>query len=118
MHLSHIDEELETWYQHFDFDERVDTTVPAGAATCARGTQTVPQAPARRRESRAESRELRSASDRSATARRSRPPRACRPDIVAADGTVYRKGTAIPHRADFNTLDNPFFWSVDPSATG
>ena len=21
---------------------------------------------------------------------------------------------AIPHRADFNTLDNPFFWSADP----
>ena len=26
------------------------------------------------------------------------------------DGTVYLKGTAIPQRADFNTLDNPFFW--------
>ena len=40
-------------------------------------------------------------------------------DVVAPDGTVYRKGTAIPQRADFNTLDNPFFWSahgrVDPT---
>jgi hypothetical protein len=25
----------------------------------------------------------------------------------------YPKGTAIPHRADFNTLDNPFAWSSD-----
>jgi hypothetical protein len=32
-------------------------------------------------------------------------------DYVAADGTVYKKGTAIPQRADFNTLDNPFDWS-------
>ena len=32
-------------------------------------------------------------------------------DYVAADGTVYEKGTAIPQRADFNTLDNPFDWS-------
>jgi hypothetical protein len=31
-------------------------------------------------------------------------------DVVGPDGTVYRKGTAIPQRADFNTLDNPFFW--------
>jgi hypothetical protein len=35
-------------------------------------------------------------------------------DVVGADGVVYRKGTAIPQRADFNTLDNPFFWSADP----
>jgi len=32
-------------------------------------------------------------------------------DVVAADGTVFLKGTAIPVRADFNTLDNPFDWS-------
>src|SRR5207247_8493292 len=34
-------------------------------------------------------------------------------DVVADDGTVYRKGTAVPQRADFNTLDNPFFWTAD-----
>jgi hypothetical protein len=39
-------------------------------------------------------------------------------DHVAVDGTLYRKGTAIPHRADFNTLDNPFFWSVNPRGDG
>jgi hypothetical protein len=26
----------------------------------------------------------------------------------------YRAGTAIPQRADFNTLDNPFFYSANP----
>jgi hypothetical protein len=36
-------------------------------------------------------------------------------DIVGHDGTVYRKGTAVPQRADFNTLDNPFTWSAHPS---
>jgi hypothetical protein len=35
-------------------------------------------------------------------------------DVVGADGTRYPKGTAVPHRADFNTLDNPFFWSATP----
>ena len=42
----------------------------------------------------------------------------CSRDVVAADGTVYRQGTAIPQRADFNTLDNPFFWSVSPDRDG
>jgi hypothetical protein len=32
-------------------------------------------------------------------------------DHVGEDGTVFVKGTAIPVRADFNTLDNPFAWS-------
>jgi hypothetical protein len=31
---------------------------------------------------------------------------------------LYRKGTAIPQRADFNTLDNPFFWSATPEVDG
>ena len=32
---------------------------------------------------------------------------------VGPDGTVYPAGIAIPQRADFNTLDNPFAWSAD-----
>jgi hypothetical protein len=35
-------------------------------------------------------------------------------NVRGADGTLYRKGTAVPQRVDFNTLDNPFFWTVDP----
>jgi hypothetical protein len=38
--------------------------------------------------------------------------------VRGADGTLYKKGTAIPQRADFNTLDNPFFWSVQPERDG
>ena len=34
---------------------------------------------------------------------------------VGRSGAVYGPGTAIPHRADFNTLDNPFFWSAHPA---
>src|SRR5262245_65280598 len=33
-------------------------------------------------------------------------------DVVGPDGTHYARGTAVPHRADFNTLDNPFFWTA------
>src|SRR5262249_59683833 len=34
---------------------------------------------------------------------------------IGPDGTRYPKGTAIPIRADFNTLDNPFEFSDQPS---
>src|SRR5204862_5320742 len=37
---------------------------------------------------------------------------------VGTRGAIYAPGTAIPHRADFNTLDNPFFWSIDPVRDG
>lgn len=33
-------------------------------------------------------------------------------------GTVYPAGTAIPQRADFNSLDNPFFYSSNPAQDG
>ncbi len=39
-------------------------------------------------------------------------------DVVGADEMRYPKGTAVPQRADFNTLDNPFHWSVDPVQDG
>ena len=35
-------------------------------------------------------------------------------DLRGSDGTLYTKGTAIPVRADFTTLDNPFVWSARP----
>ena len=38
--------------------------------------------------------------------------------VVGPDGTVYPKGAAIPQRADFNTLDNPFSWSKTPQRDG
>jgi len=37
---------------------------------------------------------------------------------VVAEGVVYPKGTAIPIRADFNTLDNPFAWSERTDEVG
>ena len=39
-------------------------------------------------------------------------------DVRGPDGTVYKRGTAIPQRADFNTLDNPFAWSSRPERDG
>jgi hypothetical protein len=113
MHLSHIAEDLEAWYLNFDFDERVTTVFRPGMKNVRQGAQTIPQRP----------------QDVSSTARVAdqfkltgrfghsasiQPTSRLQQDHVADDGTVYPKGTSIPQRADFNTLDNPFAWTATP----
>ncbi len=75
MHLSHIHEDLEAWYLNFDFDERVATAFRPNLSV-KQDTQTVPQGPkdvsTERRRARATTR----ARGESATAQRSRRPRA------------------------------------------
>ena len=108
MHVSHIFEDLEAWYLNFDFRERVETAFRPTQPGVREGTTTLPQRGADtvrgvERDFRTQGRIGHS----SAIQTSSRLQR----DYVAADGTVYKRGTAIPQRADFNTLDNPFDWS-------
>jgi hypothetical protein len=112
MHVSHIREDLENWYLNFDFRERVDTVFRPNQPA-KEGTQTVPQPPARVADVRRVTRDYHrfGAIGHSASIQ---PTSRLDRNVVGSDGTVYRKGTAVPHRADFNTLDNPFFWSADP----
>jgi hypothetical protein len=112
MHLSHIAEDLEAWYLNFDFRERVDTVFRPGLEV-REGTQTVRQAPADVATDAAVRRDF-DASGRIGHSGSIQPASRLQRDIVGDDGTVYRKGTAVPQRADFNTLDNPFFWSSRP----
>jgi hypothetical protein len=115
MHLSHIQEDLETWYLNFDFDERVTTAfrpnldVPQDTQTVPQGPKDVSSAADVRRDYRSSSRIGHSASIQTT----SRLQHA----VLAADGTVYPKGAAVPVRADFNTLDNPFSWSARADET-
>ncbi|HEY3544060.1 MAG TPA: twin-arginine translocation signal domain-containing protein [Gaiellaceae bacterium] len=113
MHLSHISEDLEAWYLNFDFGERVLTAFAPGQKA-KRDQQTVPQGP----------RDIHDAAQLSRSFGKTRrfghsasiqPTSRLQQDHVGPDGTVYPKGTAIPQRADFNTLDNPFFFSADPA---
>jgi hypothetical protein len=112
MHLSHITEDLEAWYLNFAFAERVDTVFRPHLHVKP-GTQTVPQGPG----------DVATSADVVRDYRRSgaighsqaiQPSSRLQADYLGEDGTLYKKGTAIPQRADFNTLDHPFFWSVDP----
>lgn len=116
MHLSHLGEQLDAWYQLFDYRQRVDTMFRPRLDVAA-GTQTVRQAPA----------DVATVSQISGDYRRERTighsaaiqtASRLQADHVGEDGTVYPKGTAVPQRADFNTLDNPFFWSADPRRDG
>jgi hypothetical protein len=110
MHLSHIHEDLESWYLNFAFDERVATAfrpnlnVRPGTQTVRQGPQDVSDVAKVRSDYRASGRIGHSAAIQTT----SRLPR----DVHGPDGTVYPKGSAIPVRADFNTLDNPFMWSA------
>src|SRR4029453_15439070 len=105
--LSPLFEDLAAWYQVFDLQERLDTTFRPGLAASAE-TQTVAQGP-------------KDVQDEGDVRRDYGPPRRIGPsgpaqpasrlprDVVGPDATRYPKGTAVPQRADFNTLDNPFF---------
>jgi len=113
MALSHIDEDLETWYLNFDFREQVATVFRPGALKVREGTQTVRQGPDDVSSERDVERQFRTYG-RVGHSSAMQPTSRLQRDHVAEDGTVYRKGTAIPHRADFNTLDNPFAWTATP----
>jgi hypothetical protein len=116
LHLSHIYEDLEAWYLDFDFRERVDTTFrPRLAAD--EGAQTLAQRP---EDSVAELDVAEDFRRFGAIGHGSsiQPTSRLQMDIRGADGRLYRKGQAIPLRADFNTLDNPFFWTADPERDG
>jgi hypothetical protein len=116
MHLSHITEDLEGWYINFDFAERAATAfrpgldVKPGAMTVRQGPQDVASATENAADYHRDGRIGHSSAIQTASR--------LQYDVLGADGTLYQKGTAIPQRADFNTLDNPFFWSATPDRDG
>ena len=110
MHLSHLFEDLAAWYLIFDFQSRVDTMFRPGldvrpeTKTVAQGPNDV-QTQAEVGRDYARYRQIGHSGSIQPASRLER-------EVVGADGTRYAKGTAVPQRADFNTLDNPFFWSA------
>jgi hypothetical protein len=113
MHLSHISEDLEAWYLNFDFGERVVTAFAPGQRAKP-NQQTVPQGPKDIHDA-VQMRQTFERTGRFGHSASIQPTSRLQQDHVGPDGTVYPKGTAVPQRADFNTLDNPFFFSADPA---
>jgi hypothetical protein len=114
MHVSHISEDLEAWYVNFTFQQRVDTAFRPHLDV-KDGTQTVRQAPRDVASPRMVARDYETAKTIGHSASIQTSSR-LQHDYVAEDGAVYRKGIAIPHRADFNTLDNPFFFPTEAAS--
>lgn len=114
MHVSHIFEDLEAWFLNFDFGERVttmirpETRVPQGTMTIAQNLEDAASVDDVKGDAKRHGAFGHSASIQ--------PASRLQEDIVGNDDTPYPKGTPIPQRADFDTLDNPFFWSANPKA--
>ena len=116
MHLSHIHEDVEAWYLNFDFDERVATAFKPGLQV-KQNAQTVKQGPKEVSTETDVHRDFKRSGQIGHSASIQTTSRLDR-DVVAHDGTVFPKGTAVPIRADFNTLDNPFAWSEQADEIG
>jgi len=116
MHLSHMFEDLASWYQTFDHQARVDTTFRPGLEV-PQTVQTVPQGPDDTQTAAEVERDY-AEHRRIGHSGSIQPASRLLTDVVGPDGTRYPKGTAVPQRADFNTLDNPFAWSADPARDG
>jgi hypothetical protein len=109
MHLSHIREDVEAWYINFEYDERVSTAFRPNLRV-KQDTQTVPQGPNQVSTAGDVHRQYRETGSIGHSASIQTTSR-LREDTLGSDGVLYPKGAAIPVRADFNTLDNPFHWS-------
>jgi hypothetical protein len=117
MHVSHIAEDLEAWYLDFDFDERVLTAFSPALRPPRPNAQTIAQGPKDAADAAALARTFHT-SGRFGHSGSIQPTSRLQQDVRGPDGTLYPKGTAIPQRADFNTLDNPFAWTADPRRDG
>jgi len=110
MHLSHLHENLNAWYLNFDHRDQVDAMFRPGLSVKP-GARTIDQPPSgieTAAEVRADYRRHRRIGHAGSMQTASRLHRT----VTGPDGTVYPQGTAVPQRADFNTLDNPFAWSA------
>ncbi len=111
MHLSHLFEDLEAWYTQNNFASRVqhvfkpEVSVPEGTLTVSEGPADVET----------ENQVLQDAQPKPSgyglVGHSGSLQPASRLSVSLTDhyGTTYPAGTAIPQRADFDTLDNPFF---------
>ncbi len=112
MHVSHLYEDLAAWYGSLTYQERVARAIRPGLDVPP-GTQTVPEGPAQIENEGEVERDLAQhgvVGHSAALQPHSRLP----VDMIDNYGTFQPQGSAVPQRADFCTLDNPFAWSIDP----
>ena len=108
MHLSHLYIDLGTWYTK-SYDERVaEMFNPRIGSTVAPGSVTIPNGPAQV-SSRAQVDADQAAGKAGHNSLLQQATRLAG-DTLDNYGRLRKKGTPIPLREDFNTLDDPFAW--------
>lgn len=117
MHVSHLFEDLEGWYlgdsnANFSrFSDRVAAMFRPGL-NVSPGTLTLPEGPVNVEAEALIQQDVQNFGvvGHSASLQ---PSSRLAQSVTDNYGNVYPAGTAVPQRADFNTLDNPFFFSED-----
>jgi hypothetical protein len=110
MHLSHLYLDIDTWYRSFDYNTRTKRMFSPRTPAQAAGTVTVPNGAA-------QVANLTDVKQDAATLHQSGHnsllQQATRLGASITDnyGRPRAKGTAVPLREDFNTLDDPFAWA-------
>lgn len=114
MHLSHLDIDLASWYGK-SYADRVKLMHSPRNPVPAAGTVTMPNGPA----DVATAAMVKAEAAAGRVGHNSALQTATRlaQDGLDNYGRLRRKGTAVPLREDFNTLDDPFQWYVDANGT-
>jgi hypothetical protein len=115
MHLSHLYLDLAGWYDlkdsnrvHQAFDTSLKVPTP---------TQVVPEGPAQTKTESQVSNDLQ-ANGAVGHSETLQPVTRLASAIKDNYGNSYVAGTSIPQRSDFDSLDNPFFYTSDPAGDG
>ena len=118
MHLSHVFEDVELWYTQYNEIRRMWQAMDAGRAEFVAGPATLPSGPdAVQSFDELQAFAIRDADGNDGIAGHSatmQPVNRLATALRDNHGTAHRQGTAVLQRSDFNTLDNPFFWSASP----
>jgi hypothetical protein len=118
MHLSHLKLDLLSWYTGNDYAGRIGRMFAPHTPVPAEGTVTVPNGPAEV----TSSTQLQQDASGGLVGHNAMLQQASRlkADVTDNYGRVRAKGTAVPIREDFNTIDNPFAWPAngEPAAAG
>ena len=117
MHLSHLYENIDEWYRTNDFTQRVwlATDASRAANNVGEGTLTLPEGPADvQSEALVEQFAPNAVSGLVGHSASLQPVNRLPAALRDNYGTLRPAGTSILQRVDFNTLDNPFFWTAKP----
>ncbi len=115
MHLSHLYLDLAGWYNlkdsnrvHQAFDTSLKVPTP---------TQVVPEGPAQTKTETQVTADLQ-ANGAVGHSESLQPATRLASALTDNYGNSYVAGTSIPQRSDFDSLDNPFFYTADPAGDG